>query len=291
MQSGHISNFKHLSQFSSLKEFNNNIEAFLAVHKNDFTRSELYCFKALTRFAVKVKGISNISINKLLKAISEQFKSVSESTFHRMKRKSIRLGILAVHSTKRSNGSQSSNIWVFNKWLNVKNDIPQVNTDKVSMAINQGLDENGFDIPFKASKPSKTNNQLNNTYHTESLNFYGQFKNFLHSTIGDNQKLISKLYGVYLGQTRLLFKHEVFDKQTLENVGYDALKTAVMATKSRKIKNLAGFFNGVLDRKLTRLTHEEAERGMEEEASLERESKKSNAGRDIALPYGCYQIN
>lgn len=94
MKQSNITSFQHLSQFSSLKDFNSNIEAFLFEHKNDFTRSELICFKALTRFAVKVKGVSNISINKLLKAISAQFKAVSESTFHRMKRKAIKLGII-----------------------------------------------------------------------------------------------------------------------------------------------------------------------------------------------------
>ncbi|MFD2681147.1 hypothetical protein [Bacillus seohaeanensis] len=61
MQQSNITTFQSLSQFSSLKDFNNNIEAFLSIHKKDFTTSELHCFKALSRFAVKVLGVSNIS--------------------------------------------------------------------------------------------------------------------------------------------------------------------------------------------------------------------------------------
>lgn len=34
----------------------------------------------------------------------------------------------------------------------------------------------------------------------------------------------------------------------LERIGYEALKVSVMASKLKKVRNLASFFNGVLNR-------------------------------------------
>jgi hypothetical protein len=43
----------------------------------------------------------------------------------------------------------------------------------------------------------------------------------------------------------------------VEQAGYEALKTAVIATKIKNIRNLPGYFNGVLDQILDRMVHEE----------------------------------
>jgi hypothetical protein len=43
---------------------------------------------------------------------------------------------------------------------------------------------------------------------------------------------------------------EYNDKATVEAIGLQALKTAIFATKRKKIRNLAGYYNGVLDRML-----------------------------------------
>ncbi|KOO46416.1 hypothetical protein [Priestia koreensis] len=155
MKQGKIEQFQHLSNFSSLKDMNNNMESFLSVHKSAFTASELICFKVLLRFSCKVKGVSNISVNKLLKSISETCKKVSESTFHRMKRKAIKLGILAVIPTERSNKSQSSNLWVFHRFIN--NDTPYA---KDKSLVNKQSEDKPM-TPQKTVKHSKTNSHIN----------------------------------------------------------------------------------------------------------------------------------
>lgn len=118
LKAGNIENFKHLSVFKSLKDFNNNIEMFLAEHKADFTKSELVAFKRLVRFAAKVKGVCNAKIQTILKAINDAAGGygISRSTFERMIRKAKKLGILIVHNTERRDGGKGHNVFVFQRF-------------------------------------------------------------------------------------------------------------------------------------------------------------------------------
>jgi RecA-family ATPase len=118
LKAGNIENFKHLSVFTSLKDFNNNIEMFLAEHKADFTKSELVAFKRLVRFAARVKGVCNAKIQTILKAINDAAGGygISRSTFERMIRKAKKLGILIVHNTERSSGGKGHNVFVFQRF-------------------------------------------------------------------------------------------------------------------------------------------------------------------------------
>ncbi|WP_423335622.1 hypothetical protein [Neobacillus sp. 19] len=61
----------------------------------------------------------------LLKAIHDEFhdNGISHSTFKRMVLKAKDLGIITVYETERKNGSQSSNLYVFNRFPN--NELPK----------------------------------------------------------------------------------------------------------------------------------------------------------------------
>lgn len=63
----------------------------------------------------KVPGVANAKIATMLKAIHEEFggNGISRSTFKRMIQKAVLVGILTVCETERKNGSQSSNLFVF----------------------------------------------------------------------------------------------------------------------------------------------------------------------------------
>ncbi|WML48982.1 hypothetical protein RCG23_02385 [Neobacillus sp. PS3-34] len=118
LKSGNIEGFETYSQFSSLKEFNSHLEMWLALHKHDFSKGELVGLKRLVRFAAKIPGVCNAKIGTVLKAIHEEYHDhgISRSTFKRMIQKAITLGIITVHETERKNGSQSSNLYVFNRF-------------------------------------------------------------------------------------------------------------------------------------------------------------------------------
>ncbi|MCS0673662.1 hypothetical protein [Cytobacillus firmus] len=118
LKSGRIEHFEGYSQFENLKEFNAHVEMWLSVHKEKFSKGELVGLKRLVRFAAKIPGVSNAKIGTVLKAIHEEYNGngISRSTFKRMIVKALELGIITVLETERKNGSQSSNLYVFNRF-------------------------------------------------------------------------------------------------------------------------------------------------------------------------------
>ncbi|KAF0819173.1 MULTISPECIES: hypothetical protein [unclassified Cytobacillus] len=118
LKSGSVNQFEQFSQFKDLQEFNAHLEMWLAVYKIKFSKGELVGLKRLIRFAAKVPGVSNAKIGTVLKAIHAEYSGngISRSTFKRMIAKAISLGIFTVHETERKNGSQSSNLYVFNRF-------------------------------------------------------------------------------------------------------------------------------------------------------------------------------
>ncbi|WP_196803564.1 MULTISPECIES: hypothetical protein [Bacillaceae] len=57
----------------------------------------------------------------------------------------------------------------------------------------------------------KTNTVINNTYAASPCRpFYRRFKEFISNTIGDNQRLISRLYGVYKVHITVLIRYGAF---------------------------------------------------------------------------------
>ena len=85
--------------------------------KREFTKGELVGLKRLVRFSAKIPGVCNDKIDTILKAIHEEYKNngISRSTFKRRIQKAIGIGIITVYETERKNGSQSSNLYIFNR--------------------------------------------------------------------------------------------------------------------------------------------------------------------------------
>ena len=116
MRSGNIENFKHLSQFRDLIDFNNNIEQWMTDLKTKFTKSELIALKRLIRFSAKVAGVCNAKIQTLVSACHEKGQEISRSTYERMLRKAKKFGLLIVYNTTKENGKQSHNVYVFQRY-------------------------------------------------------------------------------------------------------------------------------------------------------------------------------
>jgi hypothetical protein len=118
MKQGNIESFKQLSQFNDLKDFNNNIEQWMIDLKSKFTKSELIALKRLVRFSAKVFGVCNAKIGTIVSATHENNNvGISRSTFKRMVSKAKEFGLLVVTEMERRNGSQTSNLYVFNRYI------------------------------------------------------------------------------------------------------------------------------------------------------------------------------
>ena len=118
LKSGNIKGFEMFSQFESLQEFNHHMEMWMLDHKKDFSKGELIGLKKLVRFSAKIPVVCNAKIGTVLKAINQQstVNILSRSTFKRMILKAKQIGVVTVYETERKNGSQSSNLYVFNRF-------------------------------------------------------------------------------------------------------------------------------------------------------------------------------
>jgi hypothetical protein len=157
LKSGNIKTFEQYSQFSSLKEFNNHMEMWMVEYKKEFTKAELVGLKRLVRFSAKIPGVCNAKIGTLLKAIHEEYHNngISRSSFKRMIGKAKKLGIFTVHETERKNGSQSSNLYVFNRF--------PINEPPTSDKLNHHKTSNLSKTKNKIIKKRK-NNEFANTF-------------------------------------------------------------------------------------------------------------------------------
>lgn len=114
-----IEAFVDYSQFNHLEEFREHVTLWMVDYRNHFTRNEQIAFQRLILFAEKVPGVCNAKIGTMLKSIYEErgeLGMISRSSFKRMLQKAIKFGIITVYETVRKNGSQFSNLYIFNRY-------------------------------------------------------------------------------------------------------------------------------------------------------------------------------
>lgn len=118
-----IKQFAKESSFNTKKQFNNNVNMFLAVHKKDLTPSEYIAFRRLTKLACNVTervfGITFARINYIVEQICNfdlTETGISRSTVKRMLAKIKKLGLIEVREREGENGRQTSNLYIFKKF-------------------------------------------------------------------------------------------------------------------------------------------------------------------------------
>lgn len=260
MQVGNINSFSHLSQFKDIQDFNRQIEKWMVDFKKEFTKSELVALKRLIRFSAKVAGVCTAKIGTVVSATHEKDGAgISRSTFKRMITKAKSFGLLQVHETERKNGSQSANVYVFNR-LEVVN-------EQFFKNHSEPPEEEKLNHHNKTSNPYKTNNhnnkrtegmpsstipelRLNASFVSESVpsEFVSMVKCFF-----DDAKKIEEYWKLVKISAR---KHHITDGIT--ETALQAFRTLIRKLKFSKVTNTYGFFYGVLNRKFKRLFLEQS---------------------------------
>jgi len=248
LKSGNIEGFEQFSQFSSLQEFNHHIEMWMLEHKQDFSKGELMGLKRLVRYAAKIPGVCNAKIGTILKAIHEEYKDlgISRSTFKRMILKATKLGILTVFETERKNGSQSSNLYQFNRFPS--NEPPKeeiMNYPKE--ASNLLKTEKDQKIKERIEEPSK----LDHTYVSDRVPqpFVQQVKYFFNDA-----KTIEEFWKTAkITAYRNSWEN---DPEVILDVAIQSFKQLVRKLKfDRNIKNPYAYFYGITEFKFCNLFH------------------------------------
>jgi N-acetylglutamate synthase-like GNAT family acetyltransferase len=252
LKSGNIEGFEQFSQFSSLQELNTHIEMWLAKHKDDFSKGALVGLKRLVRFSAKIPGVCNAKIGTILKAIHQEYSDhgISRSTFKRMIQKAMDLGILTVYETERKNGSQSSNLYSFNRFPS--NELPKEEILNHPKETNNLLKtEKDQKIKERKEEPS----ELDHTYVSDRVPqpFVQLVKCFFPEakTIEEYWKIV---------KITAYQHHWENDPELILDVAIQSFKQLIRKLKfNSNIKNPFGYFYGILDHKFFILYHEALE--------------------------------
>lgn len=119
LKSGSLERLDQFSKFTSMEEFQLHMKQWLLKHKRDFTKCELVALKWLVFYSGQILGVCNESIGTMLQAIHSEYYNhgISRASFKRMIKKASHLGIITVYETQRENGSQTANLYVFNRFV------------------------------------------------------------------------------------------------------------------------------------------------------------------------------
>ncbi|WP_066057731.1 hypothetical protein [Robertmurraya korlensis] len=257
MKNGCIEQFEQYSQFSSLKEFNTHMEMWLAVHKDDFSKGERVGLKRLVRFAAKIPGVCNAKIGTVLKAIHDEHNGngISRSTFKRMIQKAIGVGMLTVHETERKNGSQSSNLYVFQPFP--KNELPKENQLNHPNKTSNPLKTNSKKIKERKETDSanhtenKTNKPLDYTYTSDRVPYsFSQVVRYFYT----EAKQIEEFWRM----TQIAaYRNNFENRKDLVNIAVHSFKQLISKLKVSTIQKPIAYYYGILNKKLEELYFED----------------------------------
>lgn len=259
LKNGCIEQFETYSQFSSLKEFNTHMEMWLAVHKDDFSKGERVGLKRLVRFAAKIPGVCNAKIGTVLKAIHDEHNGngISRSTFKRMIQKAIGLGLLTVLETGRKNGSQSSNLYVFQPF-------PRSEPPK----------EDQLNHLNKTSYPSKTNhikskerNEMDSTEPIENMNLINKPLDYTY-TSDRVPYSFSQVVRYFFKEAKQIeefwrmtqiaaYRNNSESRSDLVHIAVHSFKQMISKLKKGTLQKPIAYYYGILHKKFEELYFEE----------------------------------
>lgn len=266
IKSAVVESFAEYSQFGSLKEFNNHFEMWMADKKRFFSKGELIGLKRLARFAAKVPGVANAKIGTVLKAIYEEYgeMGISRSTFKRMIQKASEIGIFTVYETARKNGSQSSNLYVFNRF-----------------PINELPEGEQLSHQYKTIIPSETNIKKNNKREEkaaeEQSSEITEVKRVAEKAPEDHLFVSDRVPSDFVNLVKYFYPtaksieefwrmskvaayRNNYEKETdlLLSLSLDSFKQLVRKLKTKvEVKNPIAYFTGILNKKFQERYFEE----------------------------------
>lgn len=257
LYSGRIDNFKDFSKFGTIKEFNTNVEKWLAEYKKEFSKGELIGFKRLVRYAAKFYGVANAKVGTIVKAINDKLNGygISRRTFQRMLTKAKKLGILSVVGTSRKRGGDGHNVYVFNTYviqksekLSYRDDVekrywtsldgPISESETVNLLETHNISNN------KRIVREISDVQLGKEYTSDRVPT--EFRNLV-GCYYDCQETIEEFWKVVTVST--YYCDWMNEKDKLETA-CEAFRALIRAIKTKWVQNPYGYFYGVVCKRI-----------------------------------------
>lgn len=236
--------------FSTLHEMDETLAAHIRTHRRRLNESDRAILRFIGRMSCKYYGACTLKNDTVATATG-----LSNTQARRIIRKLEKLGI--IHRIRmirpKSKGYGANVIQVCN----------EVTARTVEMDSRLCLDA---PTPASGSKPIirkdslslRTNSNLSPNYGEPSpsdLPLYQRIK----SLLGD-PKTASRIFGVIRAHTIPLLRFDLYDSTELDAVAYDAVIVALRTAKTKSIRNLAGYVNGILDKRLDAMHDAEMKR-------------------------------
>ncbi|MDN4609005.1 helix-turn-helix domain-containing protein [Sporosarcina highlanderae] len=233
------------SRFETIAEMDAAAEQHLMKHWNDLTKSDIQVFDIIRRYSVKY-GAAHLKHATIEKAIGK-----SNATVRRAITKLASLGIIEkVHFIRPVMSGLGANIYVilpFNEQgkMNDRDHVEESREVKESEQISK--DQALLSKSLVKSKDLNYTSQQESSKLSTSL--FSRMKDLLAGTLGDS-KLAREFFGIHRAISGRMLKYEIYqgDGHIFEDLAYRALMITVMATKKKVIRNLPGYFKGVLDK-------------------------------------------
>ncbi len=226
--------------FNNTKELNEAVAQHLSRNKYELNETDRDILMMLSQYSVKYAGASHLKVATIAQAVKK-----SQITVRRVLRKLERLKIIERKPfIRKVSGGNGANVYIILP-LNDKADAttrkeaakPTQTTDEAKVVENEPFNS------FKQNHKFFTETYLEPPYSHP----YSRFKQAIYS-FDPSQPLVSKLYGVYLSQTKELRK--AYAGNELMDVALRAVRATFNASKVKQLRNLAGYFNGVLSNML-----------------------------------------
>lgn len=254
LRAGNIFQFKNLSKFNSVEEFNDHKERFLQQHPDLFTRSEFIAFEVLSQYSVRVPGVANAKIETLVTACTGKQGGVSRATFVRMLRKAKAAGILKVHKTYRSSGGFAHNVFVFQpfdspheKEMTQREEPETPNESKVDFSNSEPETKKLFlnlknkDLNIRQESVSNTSQNSSKSPQLQDLDYSFVPDSVPQTFIQTVKPFFDRANEIYTFWQKACLAYEKCKFETpieyLTSVVIDAFKTTVFYYKKRKIKS------------------------------------------------------
>ncbi|WP_252503524.1 hypothetical protein [Sporosarcina sp. Marseille-Q4943] len=236
---------KEYSRFETIAEMDVAAEQHLMTHWDELTKSDRHVLDVIRRYSVKY-GAAHLKHGTIEEAIGK-----SNVTVRRAIRKLVNLGIIEkVHYIRPVMSGLGANIYIILPFddqgkMNDRDDDDKPHEDKENeqLPANEAL----------LSKSILKSKDLNYTSPLEpsklSTSLFSRMKNLLVTTIGDT-KQAREFYGIHRAISGRMLKFGIYkdDRHVFEDLAYRALMITVMATKKKKVRNLPGYYKGVLDK-------------------------------------------
>ncbi|OLN23701.1 hypothetical protein BTO30_02900 [Domibacillus antri] len=217
--------------FDSVQELNHHVDQW----RNLTTATEFRVLWFVSNYAVKYPGAAHLKAATIAVGIN-----VSTKTVYRALKSLAELGAIVKHVTTRPvSGGQGANIYTVQPCMSSRQEDAEPCESKPEASKTEK----------ETASSIKLKKVLKNTYGASPCRpFYRRFKEFIASTIGGDQALVSRLFGVYKAHSTPMTKYGAFEEADVEHAGYEALRASVMACKTKRIRNIAGYYSSVFDR-------------------------------------------